>query len=306
MGFFTMVLLLFFYFRWKNRLFLYYFFLLFSLTLFLVQGTLFAYYSKKNLSLVQESALLAVDVAGAAGVVFSSFIIFYEFLKKSPHALIKYIFTGIPLALLLSIPSILIIGSGIRWSMTSEHSFFFMKIYMAGAANAADIFAITSFLLFSIALMIKSDVIGNGLVRKYTRAAIFIVFIFTPFLVIDSVAPLYSAVYVRLLHVPDGFESSTIMFFCGNSLSIYYFIKYVIGRLDIDGESGIPESLVKDYSITRREREIILFLLQNYSFNQIGSRLFISKRTVEKHVYNIYKKMNVSGKTELISLIRPA
>ncbi|QXE18900.1 response regulator transcription factor [Clostridium sp. 001] len=39
------------------------------------------------------------------------------------------------------------------------------------------------------------------------------------------------------------------------------------------------------------------------SNKEIGNKLFISPNTVKNHVYNIYKKVNVKNKVELINLI---
>lgn len=45
------------------------------------------------------------------------------------------------------------------------------------------------------------------------------------------------------------------------------------------------------YNITRREREIIELLSQDYSHKDIAEKLYISDRTVAKHVQNIYEKI---------------
>ena len=58
----------------------------------------------------------------------------------------------------------------------------------------------------------------------------------------------------------------------------------------------------KDFAVTDREQEIIILLVKGYSYNEIGKNLFISYQTVKTHVYNIYKKIDVKNKIELMNL----
>ena len=56
---------------------------------------------------------------------------------------------------------------------------------------------------------------------------------------------------------------------------------------------------IKAFKITRTELSIIDLLRQGLSPNEIADKLFISKRTVDKHITNIYKKVGVSDRTNL-------
>ncbi|OBR92799.1 CsgBAC operon transcriptional regulatory protein [Clostridium ragsdalei P11] len=55
--------------------------------------------------------------------------------------------------------------------------------------------------------------------------------------------------------------------------------------------------------LTNREKEIADYICMGLSNKEIGNKLFISPNTVKNHVYNIYKKVNVKNKVELINLI---
>jgi DNA-binding CsgD family transcriptional regulator len=57
----------------------------------------------------------------------------------------------------------------------------------------------------------------------------------------------------------------------------------------------------KIYRLTEREKEIVLFICQGNSYRQIGEALFIAERTVTKHVQNIFDKVKVSNKLELLN-----
>jgi DNA-binding NarL/FixJ family response regulator len=55
------------------------------------------------------------------------------------------------------------------------------------------------------------------------------------------------------------------------------------------------------YSITKREKEILLLLEKGNSYNAVADLLFISNKTVRKHICNIYEKMDVGSKTEALN-----
>ena len=58
------------------------------------------------------------------------------------------------------------------------------------------------------------------------------------------------------------------------------------------------------YNITRREKEIIKLIKTGYSNSEISDKMLISVSTVEKHIYNIYQKLNVKNRIQLINLIQ--
>jgi DNA-binding NarL/FixJ family response regulator len=53
-------------------------------------------------------------------------------------------------------------------------------------------------------------------------------------------------------------------------------------------------------SLSEREREVLQFVGQGYSNQEIGEMLQISSRTVEVHRANLMRKLNIKGQTELI------
>jgi DNA-binding CsgD family transcriptional regulator len=58
------------------------------------------------------------------------------------------------------------------------------------------------------------------------------------------------------------------------------------------------------YGITDKETEVIELILGGLTYKQIADRLFISPKTVDNHVQNIYKKLQVTSKMQLSNLIR--
>jgi len=55
--------------------------------------------------------------------------------------------------------------------------------------------------------------------------------------------------------------------------------------------------------LTRREREIAAMAAQGISSREIAERLVVSVRTVDNHLYNIYSKLDVSGRDELAPIL---
>jgi DNA-binding NarL/FixJ family response regulator len=69
------------------------------------------------------------------------------------------------------------------------------------------------------------------------------------------------------------------------------------------GKVTLSEGFLADYRISGREREVLEKLIQGKPNKTIADELFISTRTVEAHVYNIYRKCGVSNKVELIRIL---
>jgi two-component system invasion response regulator UvrY len=63
-----------------------------------------------------------------------------------------------------------------------------------------------------------------------------------------------------------------------------------------NGEQGFE-------SLSERELEIINFIRRGLSSKEIASELFISKKTVEVHRYNILKKLNLTNAAALVNFI---
>ncbi|MFP4152534.1 MAG: helix-turn-helix transcriptional regulator [Alkalispirochaeta sp.] len=64
----------------------------------------------------------------------------------------------------------------------------------------------------------------------------------------------------------------------------------------------LPESFVQEYALTRREIEILKRVVDGESNRMIADALYISPRTVDTHVQNIFRKCDVSRRAELIAL----
>ena len=57
------------------------------------------------------------------------------------------------------------------------------------------------------------------------------------------------------------------------------------------------------YQLTPREKELIHFIKQGLEYKKIARHLCISEKTVVKHVQNIFEKVKVNNKLQLINKI---
>ena len=56
----------------------------------------------------------------------------------------------------------------------------------------------------------------------------------------------------------------------------------------------------KKLSFTVRESEVVILTIQGKSYKDTADRLYISEKTVSKHISNIYKKLGINSKIELM------
>ena len=77
-----------------------------------------------------------------------------------------------------------------------------------------------------------------------------------------------------------------------------------------ESEDGSPtfsakvSSIAQKDSLTERETEVFTLLAEGYSRPYIQKRLFISEGTIKTHTRNIYRKLGITNKDDLIELVR--
>lgn len=72
--------------------------------------------------------------------------------------------------------------------------------------------------------------------------------------------------------------------------------------------SGLEETLplhwkLSAFCLPPRQQEIVLYVLQGLSNQEIAERLFISLQTVKDHLHDVYKKMQVTGRCDLMAKV---
>ncbi len=101
---------------------------------------------------------------------------------------------------------------------------------------------------------------------------------------------------------------SAIVYVVLNSLPLMFlgtFLRHAHGRPAFTAGSNTEdlETLCERFGVSRREREIIQLIRKGCSNKEIADELFISLSTVKDHNHNIFRKLNVSSRTQLIARV---
>ena len=86
-------------------------------------------------------------------------------------------------------------------------------------------------------------------------------------------------------------------------LELIVFIKREY-RKELEAGEHISSVFISDFGITGREKDVIKCISEGLSNKDTAEKLFISEKTVETHIYSIYRKCRVKNKVELLNLIR--
>lgn len=129
--------------------------------------------------------------------------------------------------------------------------------------------------------------------------AIAITFLASNYVIFSEVGP--------LLHWNLSFYWLYILMLLGSGISWVYAgainkeykkVKAVISETDT-AQAALQAKLK---SLSRKEREVLNHILQSKSNQQICDELFISLSTLKTHITNIYRKMEVSRRQEIMAL----
>ncbi|SNT00905.1 two component transcriptional regulator, LuxR family [Ekhidna lutea] len=76
----------------------------------------------------------------------------------------------------------------------------------------------------------------------------------------------------------------------------------ILGLLRGKTSGELQKQRADKFGLTEREIEILQEIASGAHYNQIAEKLFISPKTVRKHIENIYAKLHVHNKVEAIQL----
>lgn len=119
--------------------------------------------------------------------------------------------------------------------------------------------------------------------------------IFLPFVIADMVLG-------DLVFLP--FNLSLTLFLLAMSFYSLYLLFTILNLPAYEENGCIADYFISSFSLTNREVEIVSALIQGLSNKEIGESLFISPKTVENHLSSIYRKTSVTGRMQLVNLIK--
>jgi len=100
----------------------------------------------------------------------------------------------------------------------------------------------------------------------------------------------------------SGINTLAIGLFCGlwGLNDLYWFIRD--WRLSSQGSTGLSnfQKKAEEWRLSPREQEIIHAMYRGATNKEIAEKLFVSLRTVEAHLYSIYRKAGAKNRVELM------
>ncbi|MEJ6979446.1 helix-turn-helix transcriptional regulator [Pedobacter sp. P351] len=105
---------------------------------------------------------------------------------------------------------------------------------------------------------------------------------------------------VEVIITNGGFIVITVLFISRYIVRARIEYEQLLALNTNESQTSTFESNCKTFQLTSREIEIVLLIRQGIRYKEIGEKLFISERTVTKHVQNIYEKTGVSNRVELV------
>jgi DNA-binding CsgD family transcriptional regulator len=95
------------------------------------------------------------------------------------------------------------------------------------------------------------------------------------------------------------------VFIISVSILIYHiFYRFYFSSPIAKTERSLSPDFIRDFSITKREQEIILALLDGKSNKELAETFFVTQKTIEAHLANIYRKIGVKNRLELFSRLK--
>jgi DNA-binding CsgD family transcriptional regulator len=74
---------------------------------------------------------------------------------------------------------------------------------------------------------------------------------------------------------------------------------FIITLSDLSDEERLETALQTGFNLSRREMDIIYYIIRGLSEDEIGKKLYISRQTVHTHIKKIYKKLGATSRVEL-------
>lgn len=62
--------------------------------------------------------------------------------------------------------------------------------------------------------------------------------------------------------------------------------------------AGMMSDTMQTIKLTKREVEVLMLVIEGKSSKEVADQLFVSKRTVDFHLANIYDKLNVTNRVQ--------
>jgi DNA-binding CsgD family transcriptional regulator len=149
-------------------------------------------------------------------------------------------------------------------------------------------------------ILVSYKEIANEELKKALKILIGLSILFVPLFAFEAfryaVPSLSEAVFLKVLSLPA-------FCFAINLFTLFFSFQYFNSPAFMENNQ-LTEYFICKYGITRKEVEIIELLLNGCTYARIAEKLYITNKTVDNHIQNIYKKLKVTSKIQLFNLVR--
>ena len=76
----------------------------------------------------------------------------------------------------------------------------------------------------------------------------------------------------------------------------------ILQMVQLQNKNDLGTAQPNIFSLSEREKEILVLLSQGLEYKEIGSKIFISPNTVKKHCISIYQKLHVNSKAQALRI----
>jgi DNA-binding CsgD family transcriptional regulator len=249
---------------------------------------------------------------------FAYFSVFYlERPIEGLSTVVSWLWITVSVGLILVVPHLIVEVSGFKPGTLAKG-----LLYLPAAATlAALVFTVrTSSYPVGLATNLAFNAticafLTTGAVRVWKRKSTVPRHEVLPFLLLSSLLYLFLLVAAVLLAVRPAtggssvFANGALAAFCLSWATLLVVTGLMRAGAAARVTAGLPPRFLDDFAISRREADIIGLLVAGSANREISEKLFISPRTVEAHVYNIYRKCDCRNRVELMNRIqqyRPA
>ncbi len=216
------------------------------------------------------------------GLVYYFLKLILEIRRKNLTRLFRLIFVSVVSASAASLLSGLVVYS-------ANGSYVWLNLVRKGAEYCADI---TLLIFLSVFIVKVRDITEPG-IRKALK-------VFGYFYLGAFIFPYSNTIFH--LFILDYFVFS--LFLMTNFFPLiwfkYYFKLYYPEQEHHSYVKLITADLTEKHGLTRREREILDFIISGKSYKEIAGDLYISYHTVKNHIYNLYQKLGINSRGELL------
>lgn len=161
--------------------------------------------------------------------------------------------------------------------------------------------SVAAIIIYELFVLIKNyNQLQNKELRNAIKIFITITIIFLPLMILES-----SNSYIRFIQNIELLKilAFPLYFLVINVLNIIFILKYFNTPAFIHNNK-LTDYFKQKYDITEKQGQIIELIIQGVTYKQIAEKLFISPKTVDNHIQNIYKKLNVNSKIQLSNFVR--